>query len=532
MVNATVEKLTPTRVKLHITVTPDELKPAIAHAYEHIAQDIQIPGFRKGKVPAPIIDQRVGKGAVIEHAVSEGLDGFYRDAVKETEVRVVGRPAAEVIEWPSDKDFSGDLVVEVEVDVRPEFELPAYEGLTIEVDAVETDEAAVDAELDRLRSRFGTLVTVDRPAKTGDFVELNLVATIDGAEIDRAEGVSYEVGSGELLEGTDEAIESLTAGEDTTFRSKLVGGDHAGSEAEVAVTVVAVKERELPDADDDFAQIASEFDTIAELRASLAERVSEQSGFAQASAARDKLVEKLIELTDIPVPEQLVEDEVHTHLEGEGRLEDDEHRAEVTEASKKQFRTQMVLDKIAEEFKVQVSQDELTQYLIQSAAQYNMAPQEFVNALQQGNQLPAMIGEVGRNKALALALGKVTVVDTAGKPVDLSGFIALEDEPAAEEDVVEEAQEIADAAADADAVIEAEEKPAKKATAKKAPAKKAPAAEAAADEAPAEKAPAKKPAAKKPAAKKAADAKDAADAAPAKKPAARKPAAKKAADDK
>ncbi|MCR2811698.1 trigger factor [Microbacterium sp. zg.Y1090] len=499
MVNATVEKLNPTRVKLHITVTPDELKPAIAHAYEHIAQDIQIPGFRKGKVPAPIIDQRVGRGAVIEHAVSEGLDGFYRDAVAQSEVRVVGRPSAEVVEWPNEKDFSGDLVVDVEVDVRPEFDLPAYDDVTIEVDAVETDEAAVDAELDRLRGRFGTLVTVDRPATKGDFVELNLVATIDGNEIDRAEGVSYEVGSGELLEGTDEAIESLTAGEETTFRSKLVGGDHAGSEAEVAVTVVAVKERELPEADDDFAQMASEFDTIAELRDSLAERANEQAGFAQATAARDKLVEKLIELADIPVPAKLVEDEVHAHLEGEGRLEDDAHRAEVTEASEKQFRTQMVLDKIAEEFKVQVSQDELTQYLIQSAAQYGMAPQEFVNALQQGNQLPAMIGEVARNKALALALAKVTVVDTNGKPVDLSGFIALEDEPAAEEEVVEEAEEIADAAAEADEIIAAEEaeKPAKKASAKKPAAKKAPAKKAdaeAADEA--------KPAAKKPAAKK------------------------------
>ena len=484
MVTSTVEKLSPTRVKLHISVTPDELKPSIAHAYEHIAQDIQIPGFRKGKVPAPIIDQRVGRGAVIEHAVSEGLDGFYREAVTANEVRTVGRPSAEVIDWPSDKDFSGDLKVEVEVDVRPEFDLPALEDVTVEIEAVETDEAAIDAELDRLRSRFGTLVTVDRPAAKGDFVELNLVATIDGAEIDRAEGVSYEVGSGELLEGIDEAVESLTAGEDTTFRSKLVGGDHAGEEAEVSVNVTAVKERELPDADDDFAQMASEFDTIAELRDSLAERVAEQSVFVQGAAARDKLVEALIAAVDIPVPAQLVEDEVHQHLEGEGRLEDDEHRAEVTEASEKQFRTQMILDKLAEAHDVQVSQDELTQYLIQSAAQYGMAPQEFVDALQQGNQLPLMVGEVARNKALAIALGKVTVVDTNGKPVDLTGFVAVEDE--------------ADAAAD-----DAEEKPAKKAPAKKPAAKKAPAAkkDASADaaEAPAEK----KPAAKKPAAKKA-----------------------------
>lgn len=469
MVTSTVEKLSPTRVKLHISVTPDELKPAIAHAYEHIAQDIQIPGFRKGKVPAPIIDQRVGRTAVIEHAVSEGLDGYFREAVTANEVRTVGRPAAEVIEWPNEKDFSGDLKVEVEVDVRPEFDLPELSDVTVEIDAVETDDAAIDAELDRLRGRFGTLITVDRPAAKGDFVELNLVATIDGNEIDRAEGVSYEVGSGELLEGIDEAIDSLTAGEDTTFRSTLVGGDHAGDEAEVSVSVTAVKERELPDADDDFAQMASEFDTIAELRESLSERVAEQSVFTQGAAARDKLVEALIAATDIPVPAQLVEDEVHQHLEGEGRLEDDVHRAEVTEASEKQFRTQMILDKLAEANDVQVSQEELTQYLIQSAAQYGMAPQEFVDALQQGNQLPAMVGEVARNKALAIALGKVTVVDTNGKSVDLTGFAAVDDEEA-EAEVVEEAQEIADAAADAEDA--AAEKPAKKAAAKKPAAKK------------------------------------------------------------
>jgi len=500
MVTSTVEKLGPTRVKLHISVTPEELKPSIAHAYEHIAQDIQIPGFRKGKVPAPIIDQRVGRGAVIEHAVSEGLDGFYREAVTANEVRTVGRPAAEVIEWPNEKDFSGDLKVEVEVDVRPEFDLPELADLTVEIDAVETDDAAIDAELDRLRARFGTLVTVDRPAATGDFVELNLVATIDGNEIDRAEGVSYEVGSGELLEGIDEAIDSLTAGEDTTFRSKLVGGDHAGDEAEVSVTVTAVKERELPDADDDFAQIASEFDTIAELRESLVARVSEQSVFVQGAAARDKLIEALIEKIDIPVPAQLVEDEVHQHLEGEGRLEDDVHRAEVTEASEKQFRTQMILDKLAEAHDVQVSQDELTQYLIQSAAQYGMAPQEFVDALQQGNQLPAMVGEVARNKALAIALGKVTVVDTNGKAVDLTGFVAVDDE-----DETEEAP-AAEAAAEEAAADEApaEKKPAaKKAPARKPAAKKAAADEAPADDAAAEPAAEKKPAARKPAARKA-----------------------------
>jgi trigger factor len=497
MANSTVEKLTPTRVKLSITVTPDDLKPSIAHAYEHIAQDVQIPGFRKGKVPAPIIDQRIGRGAVIEHAVNEGLDKFFRDATVEHKLRVVGRPAADITQWPNEKDFSGDLLVDIEVDVRPDIELPAYDDITVTVDAVEADEAALDAELDNMRARFGTLVPVDRPAAKGDFVELDLVATIDGAEIDRAEGVSYEIGSGELLEGIDDAVESLTAGEDTTFRSSLVGGDHAGSEAEVSVTVKAVKERELPEADDDFAQIASEFDTIAELRESLAERVAQQGVFTQGSAARDKLVEALLERIEIPVPPQLIEDEVHNHLEGEGRLEDEVHRAEVTEASEKQFRTQVLLDTIAEQADVQVSQEELSQYLIQSAAQYGMAPQEFVEALQSSNQLPALVGEVARNKALAIALGKVKVVDSNGKTVDLSDFIVTDDEAA-------------------EAEAEAAEKPAKKAPAKKAPAKKADDAEAA-----------EKPAAKKPAAKKA-PAKKADDAEAAEKPAAKKPAAKKA----
>ena len=485
MANSTVEKLSPTRVKLTITVTPEDLKPSIEHAYEHIAQDVQIPGFRKGKVPAPIIDQRIGRGAVIEHAVNEGLDKFFREAASEHNVRIVGRPSADITQWPNEKDFSGDLLVDVEVDVRPEIEIPAYDDITLTVDAVETDDAAIDAELDGLRARFGTLIPVDRPATKGDFVELDLVATIDENEIDRADGVSYEVGSGELLEGIDEAIDSLTAGEQTTFRSKLVGGDHAGEEAEVSVTVKAVKERELPEADDDFAQMASEFDTIAELRDSLAERVGQQGVFTQGAAARDQLIDALLEKVEIPVPAQLIEDEVHNHLENENRLEDDVHRAEVAEASEKQFRTQVLLDTIAEGANVQVSQEELSQYIVQSAAQYGMAPQEFVEALQGAGQLPALVGEIARNKALASVLGKVKVVDSNGKPVDLSEFIGDVDEAEAEE-------------------APAEEKPAKKPAAKKAPAKKAADKADDAEKKPAaKKAPAKKAAAKKDEAEKA-----------------------------
>ena len=473
MPTTSVEKLSPTRAKLTISVTPEELKPSITHAYSHIAEQVNVPGFRKGKVPPPIIDQRVGKAAVLEHAVNEGLDGFFRAAVAEHELRPLGKPEADIVEWPSEKDFSGDLLLAIEVDVRPDIELPAYDGLELTVDSVEIGDDEVTEELDRLRSRFGTLITVDRPAKSGDFVTLDLVAVIDGTEVDTASGISYELGSGELLEGIDEALDTLSADETTTFDSKLLGGDHEGETAEITVTVTAVKERELPEADDDFAQIASEFDTLAELTDSLKQQVARNKSFGQGNQARDLLVDKLLELADVPIAQSVIDDEVHRHLESEGRLEDDEHRAEVTEASEKAFKTQIVLDTIAEAEKVQVSQDELTQYLVQGAAQYGMEPNEFVQILSQQGQIPAMVGEVARNKALAIALGKAKVTDAAGNAVDLSEFTAVPDaeETAADESVADEA--VADEAPEAEAAPEAAEaeapkKPARKRTTKKA----------------------------------------------------------------
>jgi len=424
LVQTTVEKLSPTRVKLNIVVTPDELKPSVTHAYGHIAESINIPGFRKGKVPPPIIDQRVGREEVLNHAVSESLDKFYREAVAETEIRVLGRPEADVVAWPDVKDFSGDLTIAVEVDVRPDFDLPDYEGLELTVDSVEISDEEVDEELSNLRTRFGTLVTVDRPATTGDFAQIDLTATIGDDEVDSAKGISYEIGSGELIEGIDEALESLTAGESTTFESKLLGGDREGETAQIAVTVTAVKERELPEADDDFAQIASQFDTIDELKGDLKEQLAKSKTFGQGAQARDQVVEKLLEAVEIPVPEKLVEDEVHRHLEQENRLEDDEHRAEVKESSEKAFRNQILLDAIAEKEEVKVEQDELTQYLIQGAAQYGMEPGEFIKVLDQNGQIPAMVGEVARSKALAVVLSKAKVVDGEGAEVDLSAFTA------------------------------------------------------------------------------------------------------------
>jgi trigger factor len=423
-VKTTVDKLSPTRVKLTISVTPDELKPSIAHAYEHIASQVNIPGFRKGKVPPQLIDQRVGRGEVLSHAVNDGLDKFYRQAVTEEKIRVLGRPEADVTSLPDIADFSGDLEITIEVDVRPEFDMPKYDSLKLTVDAVEVSADDVKDELDNLRSRFGTLVTVDRPAKKGDFAQLDLVAKIGETEVDSATSISYEVGSGELIEGIDEALDSLSAGESTTFESVLLGGDHEGDTALIAVSLLAVKERELPEADDDFAQIASQFDTIKELKADIKEQVERSKAFGQGAQARDQIVDELLKSVEIPVPAKLVEDEVHRHLEGEGRLEDDVHRAEVVISSEKTFRSQILLDTIVEKEEIKVSQQELTSYLVQGASQYGMEPGEFIQVLDKNGQIPSMIAEVARVKALATVLSKAKVVDSKGKVVDVSAFTA------------------------------------------------------------------------------------------------------------
>jgi trigger factor len=361
--------------------------------------------------------------------VGEGLDRFFQLAVAEQKVRTLGRPEADVTQWPSDKDFSGDLVVVVEVDTRPEFTIPDHTKYSIEVEPITVTKEEVEAELDGLRARFGTLVSVDRPIKTGDFVQVDLVAKIGESTIDSANSISYEVGSGQLIDGIDEALDTLTAGETTTFESKLLGGDRVGETALIEITVLAVKERELPEADDEFAQISSQFDTIAELREDMKAQVQRKGIFGQAQQARNKLVEKLLEDVTIPLPQGVIDDEVHRHLEQEGKLDDDKHRAEVIESTEKSLKTQILLDALVEKLEVQVSQDELSQYLIQSASQYGMDPTEFIQNLDSNNQIPSMVGEVARSKSLSVALAGVKVVDTKGKKVDLSDFTRQATDP-------------------------------------------------------------------------------------------------------
>ena len=417
----TVERLNPTRVKLTITVDAAGFKPALEKAYVTVSSQVNIPGFRKGKVPASILDQRVGKDAIIAQAVNDGLDDFYREALIKENLKPLSTPQADIKSAPNAQEPTNELVVELEVEVRPEFKLPEYKGLKIKVDAVKIAKMDIESELDALRARFGTLKTVDRPAKSGDFTSIDLSAAIGGTQIDTAKDISYEIGSGQLLDGIDEALETLTAGETTTFRSKLVGGDQAGSEAEVTVTLNAVKERELPKADDAFAQLASEFDTIAELKADIEKKLEQNFVRKQILQARDQIVDQLIEKAKIPVSDEAVKREVDSHLENEGKAMDDPHRVEVLEETEKNFRVQLLLDAVVDAEVIKVEDQELIEYLAFQSRNYGMDPNEFIKQVANAGQVPMFVDELSRRKAVDALVAHAEITDAKGNKVSVEG---------------------------------------------------------------------------------------------------------------
>lgn len=420
-----VEKLSPTRVKLSIDVPFTELKPHIDGAYKSLSEKITIPGFRKGKVPSAMIDQRVGRGAVLDEAINAAIPTFYSQAAKDNDVLVIGRPTVEVTELKDNENFA----FTIEVDIRPDIALPNFSEIKIEVDDVKVTDADIDEQVQALRTRFGTLTTVEKVIASGDFVTIDLVATKDGQPLDggTANDLSYEVGSASMIDGLDEALIGLSTGGEKSFETALVGMAE-GEKGSVKVSVKAVKERELPPVDDAFAKLASEFETLAELKADLTTRLTRLKEMEQGAQARDLLVEKLISSVDIPLPAEIIEAEVNDHLEKEGRLEDDKHRAEVNEEVKSTITREFLLDSIVKAESVAVNESELTEYLVRAASRYGMTPDQFIKEVSQAGQVTTMVAEVARAKALAQVLGRVKVVDKSGKKVDLEA-LAPKSEP-------------------------------------------------------------------------------------------------------
>jgi trigger factor len=448
-VKSTVEQLSPTRVRINVEVPFAELQPDFDRAYKELAKTVRLPGFRPGKAPAKLLEARVGKEAMLEQVINEALPSRYGQAVTETDVRPLGQPDIEVTQ----KEYGEDVVFTAEVDVRPEFALPDLSALTITVDPIEISDEDVDAELQSLRARFGTLTGVERPAAAGDFVSIDLSANIDGEAVPEAstKGLSHEVGSGQLVEGLDDAIVGLSAGESKTFTTTMAAGPHAGKEAEVTVTLGSVKERELPEPDDEFAQLASEFDTIDELRANLADQVRGVKRLQQAEEIRTATLDALLEQVDMPLPEAIVQAQVdntlHNALHGldhdEAKLAEalekqgssrEEFDKDTRSNSEKAIKTQLLLDALADDLDIQVSQQDITERLVLTSQQYGIEPQQLLGYMQQNNQLPAMFADVRRGLTIAEVVEAATVTDTDGNAVDTEEFFGKRSKSEAEDD--------------------------------------------------------------------------------------------------
>lgn len=444
---SSVERLSDTRVKVTVEVPFEELKPEIDQAYAALANQVSIPGFRQGKAPRQLIDARFGRGPVLEQVVNDMLPSRYQEAVEDNNLKVIAQPNIDIT-----KIEDNDLVeFTAEVDIRPEISLPDFAEIEVEVPAIVVDDEAVDAQLETLRTRFSSLKDTDREVKDGDFVTLDLEATIDGTKIDEAstEGLSYEVGSGDLIDGLDDAIRGKKAGESTEFTSKLVMGDHQGEDATITVKITATKERELPELDDEFAQLASEYDTLEELRESTAEEVKTQRKNEQAIVIRDETLKAALAESPFELPDSVVTEQQHSRLhqmfgdmshddamlnsmlEAQGRTRE-EFDAEIRESAEESVRTQLFLDTLAEAEEPQVSQQELSDHILFTAQSYGMDPSEFVSQLQQSGQIASLFAEVRRSKALAMAISRVNVKDSNGDEVDPKEYFGIPEDGAEE----------------------------------------------------------------------------------------------------
>lgn len=457
---SSVEKLSDTRVKLTVNVPFDELKGEFDKAYQAIAQQVTIPGFRRGKAPRQLIDARFGRGPVLEQVVNDMLPSRYEQAVKEADVKPIGQPEVDITEIED-----GDHVeFTAEVDVQPEIEVPDFSALEVTVPALEVADEDVDEALDELRGRFAELKNTKRKMKTGDIAVIDIKATVDGEEIPEAgaEGINYEIGKGDLIDGLDTALRGMKTDEDNEFTTTFKTGKYADKEATVNVHVQQSKERKLPDLDEEFVQMASEFDTVDELRDATRKQVEESKKTGQAAAIRDETLKKVLAETEFELPQTVVDAQVDAQrhqllgqlahdeaalnsvLEAQGTTRE-KFDAEQRENAEEAVRTQLFLDALAEQEQPEVSQQELTEHIMFTAQSYGMDPNEFVQQISQSGQIGNLFADVRRGKALAAAICRVKVTDEAGNSVDPEEYFGEEDEDEAQNDAKAESTETTEA---------------------------------------------------------------------------------------
>ena len=455
-----VEELSPTRVRLTVEVEFDELKPNLDHAYREVGRQVRIPGFRPGHVPRQVVDQRIGRGAVLEQAVNDAVPGLYERAVREAQVTALGQPEVEITRL----EDGTDLAFTAEVDVRPSFELPDLSQLSVVVDDADVSPDQVEQYLGALRERFATLRAADRPAEAGDYVSIDLSAAVDDVPVSDAQatGISYEVGSGTILDGLDEVLTGMSAYETATFQTELAGGEQSGSQADVTVSVRSVKVKDLPELDDDFAQSASEFNTVGELRAATRKQMEAINRAGQAAQARDRAIEALVDRLDMPLPEAVVEHEIEHRREGltaeldragltmEAYLESRgmsmaDLDKETAEGVRRSIRAGFILDKLVEQDAPGVTEQEIGEYIAQLAYQQRVAPDQLAKQITSSGQAGAVVADILRSKAADMLVRKATVRDASGRPVKIGDEGEGEDQ--AEPDEAAAVTEASDAAA-------------------------------------------------------------------------------------
>ena len=421
-----------------------------------------------------MIDRRVGRDVVLSQAVNDAMPDLYAKAVAEGDISALGQPDVEI----TSLDDGKALNFTVEVDIRPKFELPDLASLAVTVDDTQVTPDEVAEYLGNLQERFASLKAVQRPVQTDDYVSIDLSASVDGEPVEdaQASGLSYQVGSQSLLDGLDDALVGMSAGESTTFRTELAGGEFAGREADVTVSVHSVMVKEVPGLDDDFAQLASEFDTLGELRANTRDQLERMKATQQVIQARDRALDALIDKVDIPLPEGVVAEEVTQNRDSleqqlqragatlEGYLEmanqtEEQFDADLEQRARRAVKISLVLDQLAREEELSVDQAELSAYVTRQAEQMGVAPERLAKQLADDGRLSFAAAEVLRGKAMNLIAERVKVTDPAGHEVDVKAALNAPVRPTDDtaddtaEDTVEADAEDADAedAEDADA---------------------------------------------------------------------------------
>ena len=426
----TVEKLSPTRDKLTITVTPDELKPSIDHAYSHIAESVNIPGFRKGKVPPPVVIRRLGRDAVFDEALRSSLSEWYIDAIDTAGIAPIGEPD---INFSEDVPDQGQpLAFSIEIGVRPTAKLGDYKGLEVGRREPTVADADVDAELDRLRDRVATLDTVERPAQRGDFVVLDYLGKVDDEPFPGGEGRDQliELGSGRLIEGFEEQLTGASAGDEVTVNVTFPADyvpELAGKDATFDVSVSEVKAKRLPEIDDDFASEASEFDTVAELREDIASRLRHQDEHAVEREFEQAVLEAAANEAEVELPERLIHARAHemleqtfsalarqgidkdTYLKIAGKDEEElAHEAEPEAAAA--LRREAVLAAVVAAEQIHPSDEELLEALTPASERDGSDPAELMERLRKAGRLEELRDDVATTQAAELLVREASPI--------------------------------------------------------------------------------------------------------------------------